>query len=98
MYLYSVAPYAVYILPQRQRVDVNKPAQLNCTVTGSPTGKVTWLKDGLPLKLSSRIELISGFVLQINKVQRQDGGMYQCLGDNGDEAAQGTSQLYLGGK
>ncbi|XP_065551612.1 hemicentin-2 [Lathamus discolor] len=53
---------------------------LECQARGSPPLHVTWLKDGLPLRLSPRVTLLSaGHVLRISKAQVSDAGLYTCI-------------------
>ncbi|NXN24555.1 HMCN2 protein, partial [Nycticryphes semicollaris] len=53
---------------------------LECRVRGSPPLHVSWLKDGLPLRLSPRVTLLSsGHVLRISQAQVSDAGLYTCI-------------------
>ncbi|KAM9271186.1 hemicentin-2 [Morus bassanus] len=53
---------------------------LECRARGSPPLHVSWLKDGLPLRLSPRITLLSaGHVLWISQAQVSDAGLYTCI-------------------
>ncbi|KAM9256723.1 LOW QUALITY PROTEIN: hemicentin-2 [Cariama cristata] len=53
---------------------------LECRARGSPPLHVSWLKDGLPLRLSPRITLLStGHVLRISQAQVSDTGLYTCI-------------------
>ena len=58
---------------------------------------VRWLKNGQTIALDERIRS-SNTALTLEDVTREDGGMYQCIATNGDEEAQGTAELTLGGK
>ncbi|XP_069729285.1 hemicentin-2 [Phaenicophaeus curvirostris] len=53
---------------------------LECRARGSPPLHVSWLKDGLPLRLSPRVTLLSaGHVLRISQAQISDVGLYTCI-------------------
>ncbi|XP_068513036.1 hemicentin-2 isoform X2 [Anas acuta] len=53
---------------------------LRCRARGSPPLRVSWLKDGLPLRLSPRVMLLSaGHVLRISRTQVSDAGLYTCV-------------------
>ncbi|XP_010176901.1 PREDICTED: hemicentin-2, partial [Mesitornis unicolor] len=53
---------------------------LECQARGSPPLHVSWLKDGLPLRLSPRVTLLSsGHVLRIFQAQVSDAGLYTCI-------------------
>ena len=57
---------------------------------------VRWLKNGQTMVPDDRIRS-SNTALTLEDVTREDGGMYQCIATNGEEEAQGTSELTLGG-
>lgn len=74
---------------------------LTCSVTGHPTPTITWRKDGLPVRnMSHRIRITGeqNSKLEINRVAREDMGMYQCFAKNDYEMSQGTAELRLGGE
>ncbi|XP_056361302.1 LOW QUALITY PROTEIN: hemicentin-2 [Oenanthe melanoleuca] len=53
---------------------------LQCWARGSPPLHVSWQKDGLPLRLSPRVTLLSaGHVLRISQAQLSDAGRYTCI-------------------
>ncbi|XP_062361457.1 hemicentin-2 [Cinclus cinclus] len=53
---------------------------LECWARGSPPLHVSWLKDGLPLRLSPHVTLLSaGHVLRISQAQLSDAGRYTCV-------------------
>ncbi|XP_061867610.1 hemicentin-2 [Colius striatus] len=53
---------------------------LECRARGSPPLHVSWLKDGLPLRLSPRVTLLSaGHLLRISQAQVSDAGLYTCI-------------------
>lgn len=93
--LHVTFPLNVVVQPSKQlTVDVGGKAVLTCIVTGTsphPTATRTWLKDGHVIGPGSES-------LVIQKVQREDAGMYQCLVRSEDDSAQSSVQLRLGGK
>ncbi|KAM6372038.1 LOW QUALITY PROTEIN: hemicentin-2 [Pluvialis apricaria] len=59
---------------------LSMPATLECRARGSPPLHVSWLKDGLPLRLSPRVTLLAaGHVLRISQAQISDAGLYTCI-------------------
>ena len=93
--LHVTSPLNVVIQPLGQlTVDVGAKAILRCLVTGvvtHPTASQTWLKDGHMISQGAES-------LVIEKVQREDAGMYQCLARSEDDSAQSSVQLHLGGE
>ncbi|KAG5850585.1 hypothetical protein ANANG_G00084020 [Anguilla anguilla] len=70
-------------LPDEVTVLVNKTAVLECQVDGSPTPKISWLKDGQPLTPDRTHRLLSnGRTLQVVNAQVTDTGRYVCVADN----------------
>ncbi|XP_023724358.1 Down syndrome cell adhesion molecule-like protein Dscam2 isoform X2 [Cryptotermes secundus] len=93
--LHVTSPLNVVIQPSGQlTVDVGGKATLTCHVSGSsphlPATR-TWLKDG-------HVVGPGGEALVLEKVQREDAGMYQCLVRSEDDSAQSSVQLRLGGE
>ncbi|XP_073073009.1 hemicentin-1 isoform X4 [Manis javanica] len=55
-------------------------ASLTCEASGIPLPTITWLKDGLPLSLSSSVRILSGGrTLRLMQTRREDTGQYTCL-------------------
>ncbi|XP_057363933.1 hemicentin-1 isoform X3 [Manis pentadactyla] len=55
-------------------------ASLTCEASGIPLPTITWLKDGLPLSLSSSVRILSGGrTLRLMQTRREDAGQYTCL-------------------
>jgi hypothetical protein len=93
--LHVTSPLNVVVQPTGQlTVDVGGKATLACLVTGTspyvPATR-TWLKDG-------HVIGPGGETLVLDKVQREDAGMYQCLVRSEDDSAQSSVQLRLGGE
>ncbi|XP_078498867.1 hemicentin-1 [Lissotriton helveticus] len=56
---------------------------VECVAAGSPPPQINWLKNGLPLPISSQIRLLSaGQVLRIVRAQVSDAGTYTCVASN----------------
>ncbi|XP_041648005.1 hemicentin-1 [Cheilinus undulatus] len=56
---------------------------IECVATGSPPPQLNWLRNGLPLPVSSHIRLLSaGQVLRITRTQVSDSGTYTCVASN----------------
>jgi len=59
--------------------------KLKCKVAGSPTPKVTWLKDGRPLRNDIRISIKNKrrrSILRLSDAQGRDAGKYTCRATN----------------
>jgi hypothetical protein len=93
--LHVISPLSVVIQPSGQlTVDVGAKAELACIVTGTsphPSATRTWLKDGHVIGPGTER-------LILEKVQREDAGMYQCVVRSEDDSAQSSLQLRLGGE
>ncbi|XP_042661906.1 hemicentin-1 isoform X1 [Tyto alba] len=56
---------------------------IECTATGTPPPQINWLKNGLPLSVSSQIRLLSaGQILRLARVQVSQTGVYTCVASN----------------
>ncbi|XP_049724489.1 hemicentin-1 isoform X1 [Elephas maximus indicus] len=56
---------------------------IECRATGTPPPQINWLKNGLPLPLSSHIRLLpGGQVIRIVRAQVSDAGVYTCVASN----------------
>ncbi|XP_059503813.1 hemicentin-1 isoform X2 [Stegostoma tigrinum] len=70
-------------LPEEVIVLINKTTILDCMVSGTPTPKVSWLKDGQPLKADNTHKVLSnGRTLQILNAHISDTGRYVCVAEN----------------
>nr|XP_055041763.1 hemicentin-1 isoform X2 [Misgurnus anguillicaudatus] len=62
---------------------LDSSVNMECVAIGSPPPQLNWLKNGLPLPVSSQIRLLSaGQVLRIARAQVSDGGTYTCVASN----------------
>uniref|UniRef100_A0A8C3DQA4 Hemicentin-1 n=1 Tax=Corvus moneduloides TaxID=1196302 RepID=A0A8C3DQA4_CORMO len=56
---------------------------IECAAAGTPPPQLHWLKNGLPLSVSSQIRLLSaGQILRLARVQISDTGVYTCVASN----------------
>ncbi|XP_010851375.1 PREDICTED: hemicentin-1 isoform X2 [Bison bison bison] len=62
---------------------VDTSINIECRATGMPPPQINWLKNGLPLPLSSHIRLLSGGqVIRIVRAQAPDVAVYTCVASN----------------
>uniref|UniRef100_A0A0N4ZRH6 Hemicentin-1 n=1 Tax=Parastrongyloides trichosuri TaxID=131310 RepID=A0A0N4ZRH6_PARTI len=63
--------------------ELTKRANIHCPVTGKPTPKVFWLKDGKTFELSDGVQLSNnGQKIHFNKVNENHPGKYTCVARN----------------
>ncbi|KAM8952873.1 vascular endothelial growth factor receptor kdr-like [Pelodytes ibericus] len=55
---------------------------LECRVNGTPTPNITWLKNGYVIKPASGITLLYNNSLIIERVKKDDEGLYECQATN----------------
>ena len=89
--------YFLDVVPSEQIIDIGRQARLECLTEDRDRSAVTWMKDGQPLPNHPRI-IANRQTLQIFNLQREDYGMYQCFVARGNQEAQASSELRLGGK
>ncbi|XP_067585037.1 hemicentin-1 isoform X1 [Pseudorca crassidens] len=62
---------------------VDTSINIECRATGMPPPQINWLKNGLPLPLSSHVRLLSGGqVVRIVRAQVSDDAVYTCVASN----------------
>ncbi|VDO92290.1 unnamed protein product [Soboliphyme baturini] len=66
--------------------------ELMCDASGSPTPQIEWIVNGVSVQGDDRMWL-SGKLLRINNVRRQDSGVYMCVATNLAGRAQQTYNL-----
>ncbi|CAF0824612.1 unnamed protein product, partial [Didymodactylos carnosus] len=82
----------IYVYPHIQTYAQNWIINLTCAGTGYPPPKLQWKRDGYPLQLSSRIQVVDG-LLTILRATQHDEGYYECVGTNTLGQAVQTAQL-----
>lgn len=54
-----------------------------CFTDGTPTPRMSWLRDGQPLGLDAHLSISSQeMVLQLIKAETEDSGRYTCIASN----------------
>ena len=96
-------PIFVETLKGTEAVAEGQQAHMECRVepVGDPELKFTWLKNGEPLKMGSRIHATQdfGFVtLDIQSCVPEDSGMYTVRANNLSGEASSSLALHVGGK
>ncbi|KAM4629779.1 hemicentin-1 [Polymixia lowei] len=62
---------------------LDSSVNIECVAAGYPPPQLNWLRNGLPLPVSSHVRLLSaGQVLRITRTQVSDGGSYTCVASN----------------
>ncbi|XP_042370765.1 hemicentin-1 [Plectropomus leopardus] len=72
------------------------PTELECKATGSPLPAITWYKDGRPLTSAAGVTMLKrGQVLEIERAQLSDAGIYRCVAVNLAGVAEITHSLQV---
>lgn len=90
------SPLTVSISPSFLVARSGQSVVLNCSAFGHPINSISWLKDGKFLRGLNHE--ISGNLLRIRNVKRDDQGMYQCVVRNAFESVQATASILHGGQ
>ncbi|XP_067662288.1 hemicentin-1-like isoform X1 [Haliotis asinina] len=70
-------------LPTYTEVIENNPVILRCPATGTPTPKITWLKDGVQVSSTDLgVTLRADGNLEIDNALAADSGIYVCIVEN----------------
>ena len=78
-FLFSSVPPRITTEPEREsKVSVGENLMLTCSASGDPLPEVTWNKEGQVLRLFN----VTGPVLHLVKVTREDFGSYKCTAKN----------------
>ncbi|XP_063799854.1 LOW QUALITY PROTEIN: cell adhesion molecule-related/down-regulated by oncogenes [Pseudophryne corroboree] len=85
------APY-ISQAPVDQSALVGSDVTFVCEAQGSPPPNVTWLHNAELLYFSPQLHPL-GNKLHITRVTAEDGGMYQCMADNGVGVVQAAARL-----
>ncbi|KAG8553797.1 hypothetical protein GDO81_003550 [Engystomops pustulosus] len=75
------APWVVQHL-ENTIVNSSSTLFLECKVNGNPSPTITWLKNGYVIKRASGITLLYNNSLMIERVKKDDEGLYECHADN----------------
>ena len=83
--LYFIVPPSLITRPTDQTIMENKEFTFNCTASGNPTPKITWIKDGKTVVEGDKLK---------RKAHRSHTGRYWCLAENGlDVSANASAYL-----
>uniref|UniRef100_A0A7N8XAL3 Heparan sulfate proteoglycan 2 n=1 Tax=Mastacembelus armatus TaxID=205130 RepID=A0A7N8XAL3_9TELE len=72
----------VQVSPQNIEVQEGDTLRLYCRASGSPTPKLTWLKNGGQIPPQAQIERTDIGTLFIPNIKLSDSGTYMCVGSN----------------
>ncbi|CAM1294542.1 Dscam (predicted) [Pycnogonum litorale] len=96
------SPLTVYITPQVSKADSGTSTNFTCSISGGPVNSILWLWNGYPVEENVKQRIPDVVIsddtrhLRIDRVDKENEGMYQCVVENDWESAQGASQLILG--
>ena len=78
-FFFSSVPPRITTEPEREsKVSVGENLMLTCSASGDPLPEVTWNKEGQTLRLFN----VTGPVLRLVNVTREDFGSYKCTAKN----------------
>ncbi|CAG0912271.1 unnamed protein product [Notodromas monacha] len=83
----TVASLQVTINAQRNKFAFRGQIDLPCEVSGSPSPRIRWSKDGRAIEQSSRVSIQSNHTLHIATAEFSDSGNYRCTAQNQFESA-----------
>ncbi|XP_042264748.1 basement membrane-specific heparan sulfate proteoglycan core protein isoform X7 [Thunnus maccoyii] len=72
----------VQVSPQNIEVHEGDTLRLYCRASGSPTPKLTWLKNGGQIPPQARMDRTDIGTLLIPNIKMSDSGTYMCVGSN----------------
>ncbi|KAL9964710.1 hypothetical protein ACROYT_G028387 [Oculina patagonica] len=75
----KVPPKITKVPTREPRLNIGEDKNLTCSASGDPRPNITWTKDGTPMNEFN----VSGPVLQLVNVQRNNSGSYRCTASNG---------------
>ncbi|KDR13839.1 Roundabout-like protein 2 [Zootermopsis nevadensis] len=88
-------PPIITLGPTNQTLPVKSMAVLPCSAIGSPAPVITWYRDGAPVLAGSRINISDSGTLQINDLEKRDGGLYTCVASSRSGKATWSGALRL---
>ncbi|XP_048386969.2 peroxidasin homolog isoform X1 [Stegostoma tigrinum] len=87
---------AFVIQPQNTEVLVGESVTLECSATGNPQPRITWMRsDGSPLPHDPRYTITSSGGLYIQNVAQADGGQYTCHANNNQDSIQANAFIII---
>uniref|UniRef100_A0A4W6FNJ1 Heparan sulfate proteoglycan 2 n=1 Tax=Lates calcarifer TaxID=8187 RepID=A0A4W6FNJ1_LATCA len=81
LFVQSTQPQ-VQVSPQNIEVHEGDTLRLYCRASGSPTPKLTWLKNGGQIPPQARMDRTDIGTLLIPNIKMSDSGTYMCVGSN----------------
>ncbi|XP_071452262.1 neogenin isoform X2 [Hetaerina americana] len=84
--------------PRSSVVVKGRTVVLDCAASGNPRPVITWLKDGVAIDmtfLDSRLMIVGSGSLQIERVQEDDDGTYQCRAENKEDSVDASASLQV---
>ena len=98
--LFHLAPLALKQTPNDVNVLQSQNAQIVFEIDGLPRPNITWLFNGAPLQPSAKHKPeMKGnqFILNVNKADFPDSGVYTAVLDNGIEKLEVPVKVNVGG-
>uniref|UniRef100_H3DHE5 receptor protein-tyrosine kinase n=1 Tax=Tetraodon nigroviridis TaxID=99883 RepID=H3DHE5_TETNG len=80
-----------------QDVNCSSTLKLECYARGVPRPEITWYKNGVLLKQSPGITLSEDGVLIIDRVKKDDEGLYSCVAKNVEGSANTSASITVHG-
>ncbi|KAI7811710.1 Protogenin B [Triplophysa rosa] len=81
-----VSDLAFVVEPSDVRASGGEQVSLDCLAEGEPPAAVEWMKDGIRVQESDRVQVLANGTLSITDVrsspEQSDEGVYQCLAQN----------------
>ncbi|KAM9849678.1 vascular endothelial growth factor receptor kdr-like [Aulostomus maculatus] len=74
-----------------QNVNSSSTLMLPCSAVGVPRPDITWYKNGVPVKEGPGITLREDGLLTIERVKKDDEGLYECVASNIDGFAKSSA-------
>ncbi|XP_046404271.1 neogenin isoform X2 [Ischnura elegans] len=84
--------------PRSSVVVKGRTVVLDCAASGNPRPVIMWLKDGVTIDmtfLDSRLMMVGSGSLQIERVQEDDEGTYQCRAENKEDSVDASASLQV---
>ncbi|XP_052211917.1 neuroglian-like isoform X2 [Dreissena polymorpha] len=85
--------------PLSQQMTFGKPLVYTCGAKTDPNEiknlRISWLKDGNPIKFNSRLKMFENYGLRIESTTAEDTGNYTCLATNGLDSDQKSASVEI---